>query len=327
MTPVAVHLATDSSTASAQVKGPALVIGSLSTAEDGKYQRLVSELEATRPVERQMLDRLLDQGIIPVFFGSIRENSIHLRTAAVLSAGSYASVHITLSPADHQILQPRLSELLSHLLQGLSPLGTIHVLHLTSSDCTSLSSSLTLSGFHVLTVNPAEGSIIAQKPALPAGASLPLNTKIATPASVSLPRRSLAAKKAIWNHAPPRGDAIDAESLLTDADRARPAACEPVKAGGTRRKKACKGCTCGLAEEEEAELRSGLAKVVLLDGSEGGGASEVALTEKERLSRAAKAAPKATSSCGNCFLGDAFRCASCPYIGERLQSQLNSLIF
>jgi hypothetical protein len=172
-----------------------------------------------------------------------------------------------------------------------------------------------LSGFHVLTVIPAEGTIIAQKPALQAGASLSLKAKTAAPASVPLPRRNIAAKKAIWNLTPPR-DTIDPESLLTDADRARPAACEPVKAGGARRRKACKGCTCGLAEEEEAELRSGLTKVMLLDGSEGGGASEVALSEKERLSKAVKAAPKATSSCGSCFLGDAFRCASCPYMGE-----------
>jgi len=296
MAPVALHPVIDNSTASVQAKGPALVIGSLSTAQDGKYQRLVSELEATRTVERQMLDRLIDQ-------------------ATVLSAESYASVHITLSPADHQTLQPRLSQLLSQLLEGLSPLGTLHVLHLTSLDSTNFSSNLTLCGFHVLTVNPVEGTIIAQKPALQAGASLSLRTKTATPTSVPLPRRSIAAKKAIWNLTPPRGDTIDPESLLTDADRARPAACEPVKAGGARRRKACKGCTCGLAEEEEAELRSGLTKVVLLDGSERGGASEVALSEKERLSKAVKAAPKATSSCGNCFLGDAFRCASCPYMG------------
>ena len=226
----------------------------------------------------------------------------------------YASIHITLSPDDHQVLQPRLSELLSQLYEGLSSLGTLHLLHLTS-DPSNFSSSLILAGFHVLSDHLAEGTIIAQKPPLSAGASVSLKTKTATPASTALPRRSVAAKKALWELTAPRGDTIDGESLLTDADKARPAACEPFKAGGPRRKKACKGCTCGLAEEEEAELRNGLAKVVLLDGSEGGSANEVMLSEKERLSKAAKAAPKATSSCGSCFLGDAFRCASCPYMG------------
>lgn len=43
-------------------KGAALAIGSLSTAEDGKYQALVSELEPTRSVEKQLLDRIVDQG-------------------------------------------------------------------------------------------------------------------------------------------------------------------------------------------------------------------------------------------------------------------------
>lgn len=44
-------------------KGPALVIGSLATAEDGKYQSLVSSYDESRHVEKQMLDRLLDGGI------------------------------------------------------------------------------------------------------------------------------------------------------------------------------------------------------------------------------------------------------------------------
>ena len=43
-------------------KGAALAIGSLSTAEDGKYQALVSELEPTRSVEKQLLDRIVDEG-------------------------------------------------------------------------------------------------------------------------------------------------------------------------------------------------------------------------------------------------------------------------
>jgi len=89
--------------------------------------------------------------------------------------------------------------------------------------------------------------------------------------------------------------------------------CEPVTAAAPRRKKACKGCTCGLAELEEEERKT--SKVVVLDGSQNGEAVAMDQSEKERLVQAAKAASKATSSCGSCFLGDAFRCASCPYLG------------
>ncbi|KXS21638.1 DUF689-domain-containing protein [Gonapodya prolifera JEL478] len=83
---------------------------------------------------------------------------------------------------------------------------------------------------------------------------------------------------------------IDEEELLDEEDRSRPSKkdydCEPTNG----KRKACKNCTCGLAEEEEMEDDPSVVRV------EGG-----------------KELPK--SSCGNCYLGDAFRCSSCPYMG------------
>lgn len=81
---------------------------------------------------------------------------------------------------------------------------------------------------------------------------------------------------------------VDSDTLLAEEDLLKP---DPstlrsncgTSVGGKR--KACKNCTCGLAEE---------------------------------LAEDGASAPKskaATSSCGNCYLGDAFRCASCPYLG------------
>lgn len=80
-------------------------------------------------------------------------------------------------------------------------------------------------------------------------------------------------------------DLIDSDDLLDEEDLKKP---DPkslkVDCGGNQAKrKACKNCTCGLAEE----LKNG-------DSSK-------------------PAMPK--SACGNCYLGDAFRCSGCPYLG------------
>jgi len=257
----------------------ALAIGSLSTAQDGKYQSLISNLQSFRTVDRQMLDRLVDG-------------------ATFLDPSTYSSVHVTLSAAEYQALLPKAAALLSQLLDGLQPLGTLHLHNLPSVD--SFSSELTLAGFTILSTN---NTLIAQKPA-PAATALLLKRKKTDPAT----------KMALWTLSAPMAPPIDAEALLTPSDRARPVpTCEPVVSGAPRRKKACKNCSCGLRELEEAELLA--SKTVLLDGSQEGEAIEVSHEERERLVRAARAAPKATSSCGSCFLGDAFRCASCPYLG------------
>ncbi|KAG8801086.1 electron carrier [Serendipita sp. 399] len=126
---------------------------------------------------------------------------------------------------------------------------------------------------------------------------------------------------------------IDPMSLLESSDLERPpVTCAPIdvealkKQGGVRRKKACKGCTCGLAELEKEELmrERGLLPVEgeMKKDQQGKAASALTPEEQEtlRLEAAVRAANKftpdmAVSSCGSCYLGDAFRCASCPYLG------------
>lgn len=106
---------------------------------------------------------------------------------------------------------------------------------------------------------------------------------------------------------------IDEDTLLTEEDLKRtinmPPECAP-KAG--KRRRACKDCTCGLAERlakedatkravADAKLQAIQAKPVTLGLDD---LTEVDFTVEGK-----------TGSCGNCSLGDAFRCDGCPYIG------------
>ena len=237
-------------------------------------------------------------------------------TAATLNSATYSSVHVVLSTPEYQTLLPNLQTLFSQLLSALVPLGTLHLLNVSALD--TLPSQLTLAGFTILSAIPTQGTIISQKPAyttstLAAAPNGHSNVAVPLPRRPADPARK-STKKAIWTLTSPSTPTIDAEALLTQADRQRPVpTCEPADATAPRRKKACKNCSCGLAELEAEELKQG--KVVLLDGAEDGQAVEVAQADRERLLIAAKASSKATSSCGSCFLGDAFRCASCPYLG------------
>ena len=80
------------------------------------------------------------------------------------------------------------------------------------------------------------------------------------------------------------GEIIDENSLLTEQDYQKPTL-ESLKSNCETKNKACKDCSCGRAELEAAAQADVVTTVL----------------------------PK--SSCGSCYLGDAFRCSGCPYSG------------
>ncbi|CAK8696025.1 anamorsin homolog [Clavelina lepadiformis] len=177
-------------------------------------------------------------------------------------------------------------DILIEIARIVKPGGRI-VIRFAEADFSDVSSTLKLSGF-VNIQQDKDGFVFGEKPSFEVGSSLKL--KKAIKPTTPLDKNTVSEAKKVWSLSAmdmndDDVDLIDDNSLLNEDDLIKPdAASLKVSCGsGDRPKKACKNCSCGLAEE----LESGK-----------------------------KPQPKAvTSACGSCYLGDAFRCASCPYLG------------
>jgi len=138
-------------------------------------------------------------------------------------------------------------------------------------------------------------TITCTRPEFKAGASFSLRsrTAVANPAApVPTPAPTPAAQLGAWGTAVASARAevgdelIDEDELLSAEDLAKKEAVMDCGTGSDGKRKACKNCSCGLREMLEDDA-----------------ADE-------------NAPPPAKSACGNCALGDAYRCAGCPHRGK-----------
>ncbi|KAF3345349.1 Endo-beta-1,4-glucanase D [Verticillium dahliae VDG2] len=114
---------------------------------------------------------------------------------------------------------------------------------------------------------------------------------------------------------PDYGDAGESDTLLTEEDLMRPVNIPPEcapKAG--KRRRACKDCSCGLAERLAAEDAAKRAAADAQLGAIQKQAANVKLAADD-LAEVDFTVQGKVGSCGNCALGDAFRCDGCPYVG------------
>ena len=292
-----------------------VVLGSMSRAQE--YQRLVTDLKGSGvSVKADMIDRVLDGG----------ESARHPSKRSFADLGTAT----TLPPPPliiHSVLPLPLD---ATLLNVIPPATKLHV-HLPTdhsvADTKVLHSTLSSANFIPYLPTPSTSIVIYTSPSLAEPSpSVPVPSS-----SSAVPLRTLkrgssdrAKKSAIW--------ALDSpllpdfgRSLLTPEDKARPECIIPDATGkAVKRRRACKDCTCGLAElEAQEEAQSAAAvreaqRAFFLEGEDDipdvirkatEGTESIWPQEK-------RAEAKKTGSCGNCSLGDAFRCSSCPYLGE-----------
>ena len=211
--------------------------------------------------------------------------------------GSFASV--TFSAAQEKAATAALAKVLRALAPGAAVTFSLGV----GADISAAKRALLFGGFSDVQADAAAGTVSAKKSgfATGAGASVVTRSAVTVPAAASAAAAAKPAPAAVaapaksagaWTVSAMDDDLDEADgSGLVDEDALL--AKDPIPEGkreydcGTGdggARKACRNCTCGLADEEQAAA-------------------------------AAAAGEQPKGGCGSCSLGDAFRCASCPSLG------------
>ena len=162
-------------------------------------------------------------------------------------------------------------------------------------DVASLFLDLKIQGFVNMAVSsvPTGATLTCNKPDWQVGMSSSIQLPVTSSSGITTATTSSLPSTSAWKFAAndlADNDLVDENDLMDDGfvlTKKQPTECGPDATG---KKRACKNCSCGLAEIEAAEARNGTADTT------------ITATVK--------------SACGNCSKGDAFRCAGCPFLGK-----------
>jgi len=207
-----------------------------------------------------------------------------------ITPASVSNIHIILTDKDlNGFKSGELDSIIKRAWSVLNEGGELEWINL--GEVVDVKANLEKGGFKI---TGSEGHVLKAISVPPPSTSVPLKLRQKTNGTSATPLW------AVSSTIPSNGEAlIDENSLLSAEDLERPKQvlqenCDPDL---KKRKKRCKNCSCGLKDmvlEEDDDLPENL---------KGGGLGE-------KVNGAA-----ITSSCGSCYLGDAFRCSSCPYKG------------
>lgn len=210
----------------------------------------------------------------------IQDQSSVLDLASISPIGSQIAKeyhHVTVPFFTPTSTDDATTESVAKFLNNLVPGGSL-IIYQVPEDTNivqSLISVLKLSGF-VDVISPRTNVVSGCKPTFATGSSMKLQPKKWT--------------LDVGSHQDE--DMIDEDALLDEEDRKKPSSESLRVCDTTGKRKACANCSCGLREELEQEATDSIQKNI-----------QTALEQPSK------------SSCGSCYLGDAFRCASCPYLG------------